>query len=237
MSTNEVSATTKTIQSVLAKADPKNTNKQEWNKLYEEGLTPWNLRQPAPPLRLVIDPTFPLEPDFTEKEAEAINSIRSLKFKRSLVPGCGEGFDVSYLAGRSEKAVGLEISELAVKKCQEIHGQSSPNAEFLLQDFFTFKTTQPFDLCFDYTFFCAIHPELRRSWAEKYSELMGPGGYLIVLVFPLGDYEGGPPYAVSKEAYHELLSKDFECVLEPRTVSCTVSIRKGREQLAIWRRK
>lgn len=59
-------------------------------------------------------------------------------------------------------------------------------------------------------FLCALPPKLRAAWAETVGRLLKPGtGQLVTLIFPIGDYEGGPPFAVSTQLYLLSLSLSF----------------------------
>ena len=67
--------------------------------------------------------------------------------------------------------------------------------------------------------------------------LIKPSGHLMTLMFPLGTHTDGPPFAVSFETFTELLGMNFECVHGPVVSAKTVAARRGREQVAVWRRK
>ncbi|KAL9240725.1 hypothetical protein vseg_014911 [Gypsophila vaccaria] len=190
-----------------------------WNKCWEEGLSPWDLGQPTPILQHLVR-----------------NDV--LLKGRALVPGCGSGYDVVTLASPERYVVGLDISEIALKKAREL-ASTSPNGScfsFLQEDFFTWNPTELFDLVFDYTFFCAIEPKMRSAWASRMAALLKPDGELITLMFPIDDHDGGPPYKVSVT--------DYETVLHPLGFQATsivenelaVTLRKGREKLGRWRR-
>ncbi|KAL4958543.1 thiol methyltransferase [Aspergillus filifer] len=58
---------------------------------------------------------------------------------------------------------------------------------------------EKFDLIYDYTFLCALHPNRRQGWAERMAELLRPGGLLVCLEFPMyKDSEApGPPWGVN----------------------------------------
>ncbi|KAL4944564.1 hypothetical protein BDV06DRAFT_220190 [Aspergillus oleicola] len=64
-----------------------------------------------------------------------------------------------------------------------------------------------FDLIYDYTFLCALHPTRRPRWAERMAELLRPGGFLVCLEFPMyKDPEApGPPWGVNG-VHSELLA-------------------------------
>jgi hypothetical protein len=58
-------------------------------------------------------------------------------------------------------------------------------------------------------FLCALHPDMRQSWAEGWAGALKPGGELVTLLFPVDPaLEGvqGPPWPVTPELYRELLS-------------------------------
>lgn len=85
------------------------------------------------------------------------------------------------------------------------------SAKFSTDDFFTLEGRK-FDVIYDYTFLCAIEPNMRKSWAEKMKQLLKPGGELVTLIFPLETREGGPPYAMSIDLVTNLLEPEgFVC--------------------------
>ncbi|KAK4169857.1 putative thiol methyltransferase 2 [Cladorrhinum sp. PSN259] len=67
---------------------------------------------------------------------------------------------------------------------------------------------QGFDLIYDYTFLCALLPEMRRDWAQRTRELLGSKGVLVCLEFPL--YKDlmapGPPWGL-QGVYWDLLAE------------------------------
>jgi len=72
-----------------------------WEKSWEFGVTPWDLGKPTPVIEhLVRSGTLP-------------NG-------RALVPGCGMGYDVVALACPERFVIGLDISDMAVKKAKQV---------------------------------------------------------------------------------------------------------------------
>lgn len=157
--------------------------------------------------------------------------------KTAFVPGCGKGYDVLLLASLGYDAYGLEVSEKAIeaavlnasntydkyKDSSAGEGKSDAGGRytFIQGDFFSdawlvdsalndkdFK----FDLIYDYTFFCALPPELRPKWAARQATLLAQEGRLVCLEFPL--YKdpkiGGPPFGMNAEAYVAHLSRPGE---------------------------
>ncbi|XP_044498133.1 probable thiol methyltransferase 2 [Mangifera indica] len=198
---------------------PSSSDTSHWEKCWEEGATPWDLGKPTP---IVVH----------------LHQLGALPKGRALVPGCGTGYDVVAMACPERYVVGLEISDIAVNKAKEL-SSSFPNANYitiLKADFFTWCPTELFDLIFDYTFFCAIEPEMRSVWAQKISNLLKPDGELITLMFPISDHVGGPPYKVSVSDYEEVLhSVGFQAASIVDN-ELAVGPRKGREKLGRWKR-
>ncbi|WMV40848.1 hypothetical protein MTR67_034233 [Solanum verrucosum] len=138
-----------------------------WDKCWEKGMTPWDLGQPTPIL-------------------VHLHQTGTLPKGRALIPGCGSGHDVVAIASPERFVVGLDVSENAIKQATKLFSssKSAENFAFLEADFFSWRPTQLFDLIFDYTFFCAIEPEMRSRWASKIRDLLKPDGELITLIFP-----------------------------------------------------
>ncbi|KAI5670069.1 hypothetical protein M9H77_10433 [Catharanthus roseus] len=191
-----------------------------WDKCWEQGLTPWDLGQPTPVL-------------------VHLHETGALPKGRALIPGCGTGYDVAAIACPERYVVGLDISENAIKKAKEAVVASSSHADcftFLTADFFTWCPTELFDLIFDYTFFCALEPDMRSAWAMKMKDLLKPDGELITLMFPTSDHEGGPPYKASVSDYEEVLHPmGFKAVSIVEN-ELAIARREGREKLARWKR-
>ncbi|CAL5036851.1 unnamed protein product [Urochloa decumbens] len=194
-------------------------NRDGWEKSWEFGVTPWDLGKPTPVIEhLVRSGTLPKG--------------------RALVPGCGMGYDVVALASPERFVVGLDISDMAVKKAKQ-WSSSVPNADyftFLVEDFFKWTPDEQFDLIFDYTFFSALDPSLRVYWAEAVNRLLKPDGELLTLIYLISDQEGGPPYNNTVADYQRVLKPvGFRAVLMEDN-ELAVKPRKGWEKLGRWKR-
>eukprot|EP00835_Amoeboradix_gromovi_P004544 NODE_359_length_10180_cov_0.431703.p6 type:complete len:205 gc:universal NODE_359_length_10180_cov_0.431703:432-1046(+) len=191
----------------------------DWEKFWNSDNIPWDQGDCTPAFK---------------------HAVTSGYFKGNvLIPGCGYGWDVLYLAKNSDcNVTGLDLSPSCIKKCVEKHG-SSKNFKFVEGDFFA-QAVNPaqvkYDSAFDYTFFCAIDIEMRPAWGKTYSNLIHSGGHLITLMFPLKEkVEVGPPHTVSLEEYQQALL-DFTLVQRISDIESFPN-RVGYEELAIWRRK
>ncbi|KAL7219476.1 hypothetical protein ACSBR2_012513 [Camellia fascicularis] len=205
------------IQQVIHSSD--SSASDGWEKCWQLGLTPWDLGQPTPVM-------------------VHLHQAGALPKGRALVPGCGSGHDVVAIACPERYVVGLDISDEAIKKAIEL-SSSLPNADyftFLKEDFFTWRPTELFDLIFDYTFFCAIEPDMRSAWASQMRDLLKPDGELITLMFPISDHVGGPPYKVSVADYEEFLNPIGFKAVSIVDNELAIAPRKGSEKLGRWKK-
>lgn len=191
-----------------------------WEEAWQTKKTPWDAGQPAPALVDLIQQG-------------------DLPQGRVLVPGCGAGYDAFALVSPQRRVWGMDVAPSAVQRFHELrqhHGFSHEQADILCEDFFSWQPDQPFDLIWDYTFLCAIMPDMRQSWAERMGKLVAPAGELITLIFPIREEDGqGPPFAMSTELVQQLLTGTFACThLAPATSSHPA--RAGREWLGRWRK-
>jgi SAM-dependent methyltransferase len=196
-----------------------------WDAMWQQKVTPWDRSEPNPALIDALNEKHDIVGASTEKS-------EIVQRKKALVPGCGRGYDVLLLASYGYDAYGADVSQTAIDACNELDrdqaedsakypikdaaiGRGSRN--FLLVDFFnddllSHTGGSKFDVIYDYTFLCAIPPQLRPKWSKKMSELLAPGGSLICLEFPLAKSPkaGGPPHGLSSELYVQLFKQPGE---------------------------
>ena len=188
-----------------------------WELSWRQSVTPWDAGVPAPSLvRLVKDGALPTG--------------------RALVPGVGGGYDALALASAERRVVGLDLAPTAVSVAtarRDEAGIPASQCEFVQGDFFTHDGLGVFDLAFDYTFLCALPPDLRSRWAARMHELLAPDGLLVTLVFPVSDHAGGPPYAVSPQLYQQARLAAF--VDSARADACRSSWATRASTSSSWR--
>jgi len=161
---------------------------------------------------------------------------------KCFVPGCGRAYAVASLARAGfRECVGLEISETAARAARERLGNeervpSDARMEIVVEDFFAHDPKVKYDFVYDCTFLCAIEPNRRREWATTMARCVKPGGTLVSLVFPCGDFDGGPPYALSPALVKDLLAPaGFEEIALEEVPEADWA-RKRMEYLYTWRR-
>ncbi|KAI1414467.1 S-adenosyl-L-methionine-dependent methyltransferase [Hypoxylon sp. FL1857] len=223
-----------------------------WVELWETGETDlWDRGKPSPALI-----------DWLESQPEVLPSHPGRRFT-ALVPGCGKGYDVAMLALHGFNVYGLDVSQNALETAQsyaapelrepsaynfaseDSRKEESPGTlKFIEGDFF--KTDwekevdiddfQGFDLIYDYTFLCALAPEMRKDWARRMSELLSPSGVLVCLEFPL--YKEltapGPPWGL-KGVHWNILAEGGDGIIDKESASETGQLQGQFERIAYFK--
>eukprot|EP00040_Diaphanoeca_grandis_P014746 m.74903 g.74903 ORF g.74903 m.74903 type:complete len:240 (-) comp24713_c0_seq2:207-926(-) len=149
----------------------------------------------------------------------------SVAGKTALVPGCGRGYDVARFAVAGYTATGVELAPSAIEEAKAyIASLQSDDPLFKAKDntlvnfeagnFFEYGQESTFDIVYDCTFLCALHPDMRTKWASHIRKLLKPGGELITLIFPICDKLGGPPFAMSVDLVTNLLTAEKFSLVE-----------------------
>ena len=197
-----------------------------WEEAWQEGRTGWDAGEAAPALVDHLRASGPPRPG-----------------ARALVPGCGSGYDAFALAKAGYEVDGLDLAPTAAaafRAQRAKQGVAPEQARILQADFFEFESAG-YDVVWDYTFLCAIEPEMRPLWAEKMGELVAKNGQLWTLIFPVNPKnptpsvpgDDGPPYRMHPEVVEALLKGRFlPRSIEP--VERSHPGREGKEFLGLW---
>jgi hypothetical protein len=176
-----------------------------------------------------------------------------------LVPGAGSGYDALEFARAGRRTVSVDIAPSAVEAGLKVARKDKDGPSLLASgllevkegDFFApelmsgpgplpgerKQTRQsPWGVVFDYTFLCALPPDLRGAWARAMTTLVRPGCELVCLIFPIGDHKDGPPFAMQPTTIRDLLAEHApgmwdELYLAPVPPSLSHGPRAGREWL------
>ncbi|KAL1581673.1 hypothetical protein WHR41_09496 [Cladosporium halotolerans] len=189
-----------------------------WDNLWKSGEQDlWDRGQASPALR-----------EYLQSDNCLIKAVGEHcgRRRKALVPACGTGYDVMFLAKLGFDTVGLEVSAQAVDTARGyaasvsgVEGRTKDinwgKVDFVQGDFFSqdwesnvLSGTMGFDFVYDYTFLCALLPESRKAWADRMAELVKPGRYLVCLEFPLWkeNQAEGPPFGL-QGVYWNLLAE------------------------------
>ncbi len=165
-------------------------DKEYWEGRYLQKETGWDLGQVSPPIKAYID----------QLHNKEINI---------LIPGCGNAYEANYLLEKGFTNITLiDLSPTLVEQLKlNLNASQYPNLKVICGDFFSLHGK--FDLIIEQTFFCALHPSLRKDYCKKMSELLAPKGKLVGLLFNR-NFENNPPFGGSTHEYEELFSNCFQ---------------------------
>lgn len=196
-----------------------------WEGAWSKGVTPWDTGVPSPVIPYIVQQGL-LPPGGPV-----------------LVPGCGSGHDALAWAGPAgggRHTVGLDISATALKAARFNKDKQDPKGKlpvtFVDHDFFTYTHRPSFRVGWDYTFACALPPSMLPQWAAGWRKLLARDGVLALLMFPVGKFDGGPPYAMDPPAICSLLeTASFQTTgLHPIPSELSLPARAGREVLGLF---
>jgi methyl halide transferase len=189
-----------------------------WADIYQKNQTGWDLGGPTPVFRRLLD---------------------SGRFApgRVIVPGAGTGHDALEFARRGFDVTAVDF---AAEATRALSAQVEPGMALTVMQTDIFELPHTLDGTFDYVLeymcFCAIDPRRRPDYASLVARLLKPGGLLIQLAFPLGTYEGGPPYAVVADGIVFMFERRDFTLVERELPADSALRRRGREELLILRK-
>jgi len=165
-----------------------NLSEEFWDNRYRNNDIGWDLGVVSPPLKAYFD-------QLTNK---------NLKI---LIPGGGNAYEAEYLFKKGFRNVYVvDLSESAIQNIKN-RVPKFPKDQLIHSNFFDLKMT--FDLIIEQTFFCAIHPTLRKEYVLKAKELLNKKGRLVGLLFSVPLNKNKPPFGGSKEEYLNYFQPSF----------------------------
>jgi methyl halide transferase len=200
-------------------AEKKNGYSQEdWQRHYDEGDLGWDLGQVAPPFIRLFE-------------------SKSILPGKTLVPGCGRGHEVIYLAENGFEVTAVDYSLGAVNHLKSTVQERKLKCEVLHMNFFELDVVhnETYDLLIEQTFFCAISPEQRSSYVATVARALKQGGMLAGLFYHTEE-EGGPPFNTTREDILKYFSDSFE-IRQLSKAENSAEQRKNKEWLAILVKK
>jgi methyl halide transferase len=179
-----------------------------WNARYTGQDCGWDLGAVSTPLKTYFD-------QLTDKSVSV------------LIPGAGNAYEAEYLARLGfENLWVCDFAEAPLMNLQLRCPEIKP-ARLLQKDFFEIRQVQ-FDLIIEQTFFCALHPSLRKKYFLKMRELLKPGGRLVGVLFNDVLNSDKPPFGGNKEEYQNYF-RDLFTVKVYEDCYNSIPPRAGRE--------
>lgn len=170
----------------------KNNNdlhKNYWEQKYTIEDTRWDLGTISTPLEVYFN-------QLTNKELKI------------LVPGAGNSYEAEYL--HTQRFTNIDVIDIAQQPLINFKKRvpSFPENNLIQKDFF--NHTKKYDLIIEQTFFCALHPSLRKKYVEKMASLLENNGKLVGLLFDFELTDDGPPFGGNLDEYLHLFSTHFD---------------------------
>lgn len=189
--------------------------KEYWENRYINQEIGWDVGEITTPLKTYID------------QLENKNL-------RILIPGGGNSYEMEYLHQNGfENVFVIDIAKQPLENSKKRIG-TIPAHYFIHDDFFNLKDT--FDLIIEQTFFCALDPILRSTYASKMNELLSENGKIIGLFFQFPLTEKGPPFGGNKSEYINLFEPFFK-IKTLETAYNSIKPRENNELFFIFEKK
>ena len=179
----------------------------DWQERYENGNTGWDIGYPSTPLKEYFD-------QLTDKSI------------RILIPGCGNGYEASYLHQQGfENVFLLDIAPKPLEDFSQQHPHF-PKVHLIEDNFFEHENE--YDLIVEQTFFCAIDPKDRLAYAKHSHSLLSNRGKLMGLLWSVEMNIDHPPFGGSKNEYLDYFEPYFD-FLTFENAHNSIPARKDRE--------
>ena len=204
------------------------TRPEFWDERFVAGLTPWDQGGVSDDLRRYF---ATLVPDFG---------------KQCLIPGCGNAYELAYLAEAGWDVVAIDFAPAAVSSAQLAHPRFAER--IVLADFFSYAPARPLQCIVERAFLCALPPSMRSLVVARWAELLPAGALLLGYFFVLDsvadsalesagatDKISGPPFGITGRQLTALLSPYFECI-EDIPVADSIAVFENRERWQVWRK-
>src|SRR5204862_6494033 len=117
----------------------------------------------------------------------------------------------------------IDFSSVAVTQINEALGNF--DGKIIHGNFFKFDFPSRFDLIYERTFLCALHPRRWPQYAKRVAQLLRPRGTLVGIFF-YGEEPEPPPYPLSEARAAEIFGKRFELIRNAE-ISDSIEIHDG----------
>jgi SAM-dependent methyltransferase len=184
-----------------------------WDERFERGFTPWDRGGVPEALRGFV--------------AAAPQPLRTL------IPGCGTGYELAFLLDAGWDATAIDFSPAAVASAK---AAVRPWAGRVLEaDFFSYRPPHALGLIYERAFLCAMPRAMWSEVARRWAELLPPGALLAGFFF-FDDAPKGPPFGIDRERLAQLLEPAFTC-LQDEAVADSIPVFAGKERWMVWQRR
>jgi cyclopropane fatty-acyl-phospholipid synthase-like methyltransferase len=111
--------------------------------------------------------------------------------------GCGPGLYASRLAQKHASVTGIDISKRSIRYAQNMAKKDSQKIQYVNLNYLEYDTEDRYDLIIMIMCdFCALGPQQRKVLLSKFSNLLRPGGAVLLDVYSLEAFAGRKEQAV-----------------------------------------
>ncbi|MBN1588844.1 MAG: class I SAM-dependent methyltransferase [Pirellulales bacterium] len=168
----------------------------DWDRIYREGLPPWETGVPARELVRLLGEQADLVPKGTAIEL-----------------GCGTGADAVYLAKAGFDVTAVEISPIALERARARARLENAAVHFVLGDIFDCpETAGKYDLIYDAGFYEFARRKKLSRFLDLLWRMTAPGSFYLTLVGNTDDSDENSPPGVTQDEIHLELGRLFEMV-------------------------
>lgn len=155
-----------------------------------------------------------------------------------LFPGAGKSFEPLYTASKGFDVTVVDFSSDAIEINRKLVEVNRVQFEIVEDDFFNFsqKNLKQFNFLYEYVFLCAVNPSRRKELIKAFAETLVENGTAFILLFPIDERIGGPPFTILPKEFEQLTSNYFD-INEKISEIPSIKPRKGKEILYILRKK
>ena len=190
-------------------------NSQEWEYIYIEGDTSWDLGRPTPVF---------------------VDIAKNYKPANICILGCGHGYDAIMFSKRGFNVTAVDFAPSAVEAINK-YAELNDRMNAFQGDILDLPFDGEFDYVLEHTCYCAIPRENRQQYVESAWKVLKPGGLLFGLFYRFDpEDDKGPPHTTSENEIDQLFGERFN-ILEMSTPQNSHGRRQGRERLIIMKRK
>jgi hypothetical protein len=188
-------------------------NQNYWNQRYLKNKTGWDIGGPSPALV-----------EYTKHYP---------KDTRILIPGAGRGHEAIHLSNIGYTQV--TVCDFVSTALKYIEDSPKTNPIELIHCNF-FEMQSGFDLILEQTFFCALHPDLRKDYVSKMDEILYTSGKIAGVLFSKHFDQPGPPFGGTRLEYQSLFEDKFE-ILHLEACYNSIPPRQGNELFIEFQKK
>ena len=191
-----------------------------WDNRYILGESGWDLKSPTPIF------------------SDILKEKKIIKPGKLIILGAGKGFDAVEASKFGYEVTAIEFSKAAVNFGNQLAEKENMKVEFLSEDFFELSKNHfgKYDSAYDYVTYCAINPERRDEYAKLVASLLKPEGKFVIILFPVEERPGGPPFGVNKSEAEKHFSKYLKLILSTDEIN-SIKPRRGREILQVYQKQ